>query len=381
MKNTLPFILILSMIFAQQECENGRYNTEIFSDVNITSGIFYGSNVNVGFFGDVTEDLYLDFYEPINDDLERRPLILMLFGGSYIGGSRTSSDIVELCTRYAKMGYVAAAIDYRLTTELIWQANEETAYKAATKGIHDLKGAIRYFRMNDALYDDYKIDTERIYAGGVSAGAISAVNAAYLNLDSEIPEFIENYISDNGGLEGNSGNPEYSSDFHGIINLCGAVGHTDWIIEDDTPIVSLHGTNDGVVPYGDGMITLFGLNMNVMGSHAIHNRMIDLDNNSAFLSWEGVDHTPFISSSDFMDETIEFSANFIHDLACDTSVMLGDLNFDAILNILDIILLVNVILDPSQASDIIMQAGDINGDNTLNVLDIISLVNMILSSP
>ena len=381
MKNTLPFILILSMIFAQQECENGRYNTEIFSDVNITSGIFYGSNVNADFFGDVTQDLYLDFYEPINDDLERRPLILMLFGGSYIGGSRTSSDIVELCTRYAKMGYVAAAIDYRLTTELIWLANEETAYKAAAKGIHDLKGAIRYFRMNDALYDDYKIDTERIYAGGVSAGAISAVNAAYLNLDSEIPDFIENYISDNGGLEGNSGNPEYSSDFHGIINLCGAVGHTDWIIEDDTPIVSLHGTNDGVVPYGDGMITLFGLNMNVMGSHAIHNRMIDLDNNSAFLSWEGVDHTPFIPSSDFMDETIEFSANFIHDLACDASAMLGDLNFDAILNILDIILLVNVILDPSQASDIIMQAGDINGDNTLNVLDIISLVNMILSSP
>ena len=381
MKYILPFILILSMIFAQQECENGRYNTEIFSDVNITSGIFYGSNVNAGFFGDVTEDLYLDFYEPINDDLERRPLILMLFGGSYIGGSRTSSDIVELCTRYAKMGYVAAAIDYRLTTELIWLANEETAYKAAAKGIHDLKGAIRYFRMNDALYDDYKIDTERIYAGGVSAGAISAVNAAYLNLDSEIPDFIENYISDNGGLEGNSGNPEYSSDFHGIINLCGAVGHTDWIIEDDIPIVSLHGTNDGVVPYGDGMITLFGLNMNVMGSHAIHNRMIDLDNNSAFLSWEGVDHTPFISSSDFMDETIEFSANFIHDLACDASAMLGDLNFDAILNILDIILLVNVILDPSQASDIIMQAGDINGDNTLNVLDVISLVNMILSSP
>ena len=381
MKNTLPFILILSMIFAQQECENGRYNTEIFSDVNITSGIFYGSNVNADFFGDVTQDLYLDFYEPINDDLERRPLILMLFGGSYIGGSRTSSDIVELCTRYAKMGYVAAAIDYRLTTELIWLANEETAYKAATKGIHDLKGAIRYFRMNDALYDDYKIDTERIYAGGVSAGAISAVNAAYLNLDSEIPDFIENYISDNGGLEGNSGNPEYSSDFHGIINLCGAVGHTDWIIEDDTPIVSLHGTNDGVVPYGVGMITLFGLNMNVMGSHAIHNRMIDLDNNSAFLSWEGVDHTPFISSSAFMDETIEFSANFIHDLACNASAMLGDLNFDAILNILDIILLVNVILDPSQVSDIIMQAGDINGDNTLNVLDIISLVNMILSSP
>ncbi len=381
MKYILSFIVILSNLIAQQECDNGRYNTEIFENVNITSGIFYGSNVNSGFLGDVTQDLYLDFYEPIDDDLERRPLVLMLFGGSYIGGSRTSSDIVEICTRYAKMGYVAAAIDYRLTTELIFLSNEETAYKAAAKGIHDLKGAIRYFRMNDVLYNDYKIDTDRIYAGGVSAGAISAVNAAYLNLDIEIPEFIQSYIAENGGLEGNSGNPEYSSEFHGIINLCGAVGHTDWIIEDDIPIVSLHGTNDGVVPYGDGMITLFGLNMNVMGSYAIHNRMIELGNNSAFLSWEGVDHTPFISSSAFMDETIEFSANFIHDLACSQSYMLGDLNSDSILNILDIILLVNVILDPALGTDLIISAGDLNNDGTLNILDVISLVNAILSSP
>jgi len=235
--------------------------------------------------------------------------------------------------------------------------------------------------MNDAIYNDFKIDTERIYAGGVSAGAISAVNAAYLDLDIEIPEFIENYISENGGLEGNSGNPEYSSKFHGIINLCGAVGHIDWIIEDDIPIVSLHGSEDDVVPYGVGMITLLGLNMNVMGSYSIHNRMIELGNNSALLTWDDVGHTPFMSLSAYMNDTIEFSANFIHDLACNASSILGDLNFDTTLNILDIILLVNVILDSTQASDQIMDTGDINGDAIFNILDIILLVNMILSSP
>lgn len=369
------------MMFAQQECDNGRYNTEIFENINVTSGIYYGSNTNSGFFGDVEEDLYLDLYEPAGDNLQNRPLVIMLFGGSYITGSRTSPDIVELCTRYAKMGYVAAAIDYRLTVDLVWLSTEANAYKAAAKGVHDLKGAIRFFRMNDELFDDYKVDTDRIYAGGVSAGAISAVNAAYLNLESELPAFLEEYFDDNGGPEGNSGNPGYASEFHGVINLCGAVGHTDWIIEDDIPIVSMHGTDDEIVPYGDGMITLLGLNMNVMGSYSINNRMVELDNNSAFLSWEGVGHTPFISSVAYMDETVEFTANFIHDLACTTSFMLGDLNFDSTLNILDVILLVNVILDPSQASDQIMSAGDINGDGTLNVLDIIGLVNIILSSP
>ena len=61
-----------------------------------------------------------------------------------MAGSKTNGDIVELCTRYAKMGYVAAAIDYRLTGDLIWFPNPETAYRATAKGMHDLKGAIRF---------------------------------------------------------------------------------------------------------------------------------------------------------------------------------------------------------------------------------------------
>ena len=36
-----------------------------------------------------------------------------------------------------------------------------------------------------------------------------------------------------GGIEGLSGNAGYDSNFHGIVNLCGAVGDQDWIIEDD----------------------------------------------------------------------------------------------------------------------------------------------------
>ena len=59
---------------------------------------------------------------------------------------------------------------------------------AASKGIHDLKAAIRWFRMNDELYNEYRIDTDRIYAGGVSAGGIIVVNAAYMDLESEIPK-------------------------------------------------------------------------------------------------------------------------------------------------------------------------------------------------
>ena len=370
----LLFLIMFSIVFSQ-ECSNGRYEEEIFDNIYVTSGVYYGSNIQEGIFGNTNEDLYLDIYEPYGDSLEDRPVVIFMFGGSFIGGSRTSSDIVELCTRYAKRGYVAVAIDYRLTLDLLIFANETTAYKAASKGIHDLKGAIRFLRMNDELYNDYRIDSNRIYAGGVSAGGISAVNAAYLDQDSEIPAFIEDWLEDNGGLEGNSGNAGYDSSFHGVINLCGAVGETDWIAEDDLPIVNLHGTSDDVVPYGDGLITLFGLNMGVAGSGAIHDRMIELGNNSSLLTWEGVGHTPFISSSTYMDETIEFSTAFMYDLVCDQSSEPGDLNQDELVNILDIVILVNSIL----SADYSLSA-DLNQDNLLNVLDVVLLVNIVLGN-
>ena len=370
----LMLLMVMSFSFSQ-DCEGGRYEEEIFDNIYITSGVYYGTGVQEGLFGDSDEDLYLDVYEPYGDDLENRPVIIMMFGGSFIGGSRTSPDIVELCTRYAKMGYVAVAIDYRLTLDLLVFANETTAYKAAAKGIHDLKSAIRFLRMNDELYDDYKIDTDRIYAGGVSAGGISAVNAAYLDLESEVPAFIVDWMEDNGGLEGNSGNPGYDSSFHGVINLCGAVGQTEWIIEDDIPIVSLHGTTDDIVPYAEGLITLFGLNMEVAGSGAIHDRMVELGNNSSLLTWEGVGHTPFISSSSYMDETIEFSSEFIYDLVCAQNSEPGDLNEDELINILDIVILINLILAADYTS-----TADLNQDEVLNILDIVLLVNIILGN-
>ena len=370
----LMLLMVMSFSFSQ-DCEGGRYEEEIFDNIYITSGVYYGTGVQEGLLGDSDEDLYLDVYEPYGDDLENRPVIIMMFGGSFIGGSRTSPDIVELCTRYAKMGYVAVAIDYRLTLDLLVFANETTAYKAAAKGIHDLKSAIRFLRMNDELYDDYKIDTDRIYAGGVSAGGISAVNAAYLDLESEVPAFIVDWMEDNGGLEGNSGNPGYDSSFHGVINLCGAVGQTEWIIEDDIPIVSLHGTTDDIVPYAEGLITLFGLNMEVAGSGAIHDRMGELGNNSSLLTWEGVGHTPFISSSSYMDETIEFSSEFIYDLVCAQNSEPGDLNEDELINILDIVILINLILAADYTS-----TADLNQDEVLNILDIVLLVNIILGN-
>jgi len=345
-KVSLLLIILTAVGFPQSECDGERYYTEIFPNINVSSNIEYGENITEDILGfEYTQTLYLDVYEPANDSVNERPLIIFMFGGSFVGGSKNSPVMQELCTRYAKMGYVASAIDYRITPTLIWNGSEENAYKAVIKAIHDLKAAIRFFRMNDHLYDDFGIDTSRIYAGGSSAGAIAAVNAAYINNENEIPESIYDFVMEYGGLEGFSGNPGYNSEFNGVVNLCGAIGDSNWIEVNDIPIVSVHGDEDTVVPYADDLVTLFGINLQVYGSFIIHQTMIDLGNESALYTFEGEGHTPYAFSDAYMDVTIEFTREFMYDLVCEDSQS-GEItvNYDSDWNLVGLPLVVE---DPS----------------------------------
>ena len=56
--------------------------------------------------------------------------------------------------------------------------------------------------------------------------------------------------------------------------------------------------------------------------------------------------------------------------------ILGDINNDSILNILDIVSMVNLILDGEYDG-----CGDVNSDGELNVIDVVIFVNIILSIP
>ena len=56
--------------------------------------------------------------------------------------------------------------------------------------------------------------------------------------------------------------------------------------------------------------------------------------------------------------------------------MLGDMNSDNIINILDVIIMVNIIL----GSDADSSMADMNSDGSVDILDVILLVNIILGS-
>jgi len=377
-KSTL-FFLFFSITFSQTDCSDNRYLEEIF-DVNVQYNVEFGENTNENFFGsEYVQTLYMDIYEPAGDELLNRPLIIFMFGGAFVTGAKSSSDIVNLCLNYASRGYVAVAIDYRLTPSLLIDDSDENAYEAVIKGIHDLKASIRFFRMDDELYNTYRIDSGRIYAGGVSAGAIASLNATYINEEDEALSLITaEHLEELGGIEGDSGNPGYESNVYGIVNLCGAIGHFDWIGQPDIPIVSMHGNEDTVIPYSDDLVTLFGLDIQVYGSLIIHQTMLELDNYSMLYTYEGEDHVPFSSGMNFESE---YSADFLYEIVCDFSdSLIGDINQDNILDILDIIMLINFIIGNDIPNDNQYFLSDLNDDTVLNVLDVIMLLNLILGS-
>ncbi len=72
--------------------------------------------------------------------------------------------------------------------------------------------------------------------------------------------------------------------------------------------------------------------------------------------------------------------SIINDLIGNSNLMLGDINFDGIINVLDIVNLVNIILGVTiNPPEDVLYAADMNQDETIDVLDIVLTVNLVLN--
>ena len=60
-------------------------------------------------------------------------------------------------------------------------------------------------------------------------------------------------------------------------------------------------------------------------------------------------------------------------------LLLGDINFDGEIDILDVVLVVNFALNITEPTSDQSYAADVNGDGVIDVLDIVNIVNLILS--
>ncbi len=264
-------------------CGNGRYAADVFTDVTKTTGVVFGSNSAVDYSTGATTPvtLQLDFYEPTGDAAVQRPLLIMAFGGSFVQGQR--QDLDDLGLAFARKGYVVASIDYRLIQPGANGINYYLAYTQPAvladeivRAVADMKAAVRFFKHDAATANAYRVDPTKIFIGGFSAGAITALQAAYTddvneNSDPNVRAAYQN----NGGLEGNTDLPApnnllpaYSaSGVAGVFNIAGGVNDLSIVSAGNPPLYSAQGTADEVVPYDCGTVSTS--NYTLCGSHQL----------------------------------------------------------------------------------------------------------------
>lgn len=348
MKTITLFLVLCGLSFggffaqAQQlpsDCENdpNRYLDRNWADsVSKSPEINFGENTQVGGVGQQQLDMY--FYEPFGDTVAERPLIILAFGGSFISGNK--NDVDGLCRTYAKMGYCAAAIDYRTG---LFVPNQVTTTLAVMRAMHDMKAAVRYFYKDAQTSNTHRIDTNRIIVGGVSAGAITAIHTAYLNEDSEIPAYMANDTAGLGGVSGLSGNPGYSEDVIAVVSYSGTIGDSAWILPNDDPIISFHETGDNVVPYGTEEVAVSGIPTGLVadGSGSIHEHCDNVGTVNKLITYNRSGHVGYLGTE--YDETIDTTKVFLYNNAtCKTIQSVGITSIPALQE--------NITVQPNPAS-------------------------------
>ena len=284
MRKKLQLVATLCLLAFAFNGYSQRYLADnFFAAATVTTDVIYGNNLTVLTGSPVASDLKMDVYQPTGDVQALRPLVIVLHTGSFLPaiangqatGNKSDSAVVEMCTRFAKRGYVAVAADYRLG----WNSQSSsvdtrtgTLLNAVYRAIQDAKNCVRFFKNDRSNANTYKIDTSKIALGGLGSGGYVALAYSSLNKVSEIQlaKFINNSLTPpapyvdqslSGNFDGtnatalNTANyPTFSSKIQMAFNIGGAVGDSTWIEAGELPIVALQCTKDPNAPYNYGPV-------------------------------------------------------------------------------------------------------------------------------
>ena len=312
----LKYIAIFLIFIGLNANAQTRYIDNMFDSVTVTSNVAYGQNISIlpllQGLPPVMDTLLCDIYEPKNDTLTDRPVIVLIHTGSFLPpvlngqatGSKNDNSIVENCMRWAKKGYVAVAMTYRQgwnPTSPSQAVRTATILQAAYRGIHDTKAMVRYLRKTVAEDgNSYGIDDSKIVVGGQGTGAYLSMGYITLDTVSELfiyPKFWDTSDPDPanhvplispqfpipgpitygyGNIDGTDttyypanfppfnfpvdvlwnfpNNPSYSNDVSMAFNLGGTLADLDWLDGGQVPHVSFHCENDPFASIDEGVI-------------------------------------------------------------------------------------------------------------------------------
>ena len=312
---TIRIILMCSLALLLSCCNNTDFKPmymEPLYETTVEHGRVYASNVK-GFWSsypDTREDfgeiyiqkidnlirlknlnLDMDIYYPKEPATEsRRPLLVLIHGGAFYNGEKQDIGYPKMGHYFAERGYVVASINYRLGFKPLAPDVDRAGYRA----LQDAHAAVCYLIANA---DEFGIDTTNIFAAGTSAGAITALNLAFMEEENR-PEStrangvkgwvsaatkkivgwlnkginaIGNLLGQDWGINGDnlckalglnsdlgpinavSGPQDRPFKIKAVVNMWGAVHDLSMICNSkETSILAFHGDADQIVPYGDG---------------------------------------------------------------------------------------------------------------------------------
>jgi predicted esterase len=267
-----------------------RYLDPVFG-VGVTYNIAYDTSKTIQGHNQV---LLLDIYQPLDDSLKKRPLIVFAHGGGFVMGNKNNYPMETICSRFAQMGYVCASINYGQGFQKIKDPNEASSI-TVQNAASDMAKALTFLK--GSANRQFGIDPTIIWVGGSSSGAITALHLAFKY--------------------------EQQHKISGVISLSGAIGDTSWITK-NIPVVSIHGTEDKIVPYKDGEVNFrFPFiekvpRSTVHGSYDIHNHLSKLGFTNRLIAFSNTGHCPFDKVLErkqytlYMDSSINVVRDFMY---------------------------------------------------------------------
>lgn len=278
------FACVFSFGQTEQYCIENRFSQDPYfdeSELDETLDVVYGWAPR--WPSTEIDTLRIDFHYPSDaaDDLTERPFVMLIHGGSFNAGTR--KDMTNIAKSFARRGFVAATMSYRLGWDCsptaglltcLLCANEAPKLTTAIyRSVQDTRAALRFVAHHAA---DYGIDPHAMFIGGISAGSVAALQTVYM--DQELAdELCPTCIDDIGPV--NEGVNDLSADYtiRGVVNSCGAIGQLEALsTQSQIPVISFHDDGDCVVPSEFGhALGCFGCTafLTANGSQLIHSEM------------------------------------------------------------------------------------------------------------
>ena len=334
---TLFTVAVLTGILSTSVAQT-RYLDDVGDQIVVTSDVVYGSNIGIITQTPALEELKMDLYQLAGDDTTtNKPVVIMLHTGSFLPaiangqptGDKTDNAIVEMCERFAKKGYLAVALNYRLGWNPVSTSEDvrrSTLIQAAYRGLQDTKTAVRFLRKSAAEDGNPYGVGDKFAIGGYGTGGYLSLAVATLNdYESELlmPKFIDSsqetidangqpmpYIiqsvlgnfdaTDYGMMPADTtgdGVPDinvplcipnhvgYSSEVDMVFNAGGALPDIYWLEAGEVPIASMQNILDPDAPYGEGNVIVPTTGEFVIvahGSKLIQEKTDSLGNNEVF---------------------------------------------------------------------------------------------------